>query len=360
MKKIKKDVLLKLILILLSILLISIALTTYFFKEENTVYSSKAVNAMKKYNVYEKINKQSYSETLDIALSDSNFLEKYATSYQEINYIEKENFINEINTLLTLKYTTDEINSIYKYLNEQNISKVLDNKKLDLKEYYSIKNFEVDKLDRYKSYQEENNCTLEEAVLKVNIGLDHDFYTEIKTATNIDEYTVLVNKYNSIEDYEPTDLKSLSYDSKYQLREKAADAFEELVAYGKLNNVYIRPYSAYRSYNTQTTIYNRYVKRDGVSEADTYSARAGHSEHQTGLAVDIWSEGYEYLSSADAKWIEENSYKYGFIVRYTKDNINITGYIEEPWHLRYLGIDIATDVVQKGLTYDEYYDLYLK
>lgn len=360
MKNLKKDVFIKLLLALISILLLTIALTTYFFKEDNIVYSSKAVAAMKKYKIYEKINKQSYSETLDVALANPNFIEEYAIQYQSIYYINKDNFIDEINTLLALEYSTEEINKIYKYLNEQNIAKVLDSTKLDLKEYYSIKNFEVDKLDRYKTYQEKNKCTLEEAVLKVNIGLDHDFYTEINTVTNIDEYTVLVNKYNSIGNYEPTDLKSLSYDAKYKLREKAAEAFEKLVAAGKLDNVYIRPYSAYRSYNSQTIIYNRYVERDGVTEADTYSARPGHSEHQTGLAVDVWSEGFEYISESDAKWLEKNSYKYGFVVRYTKDNIGITGYIEEPWHLRYLGVDIATDVVQKGLTYDEYYDLYLK
>lgn len=356
----KKYIFLKLFILLFVLLLITFKITSYFYQEENIVYSSKAVSIMKKYDIYEKIDKQKYSKTLDVALENNNFLEEYATKYQEIEYIEKDNFINNINNLLELDYTTDEINKIFKYLNNENLTKVLQTKKLDLKNYYTITNFEVDKIDRYESYKNENNCSLEEAVLKVNIGLDHDFYTQIQTSTNTNEYTVLVNKYNSIGEYEPTDLKSLSYDSKYQLRAKAADAFEELVAAALLENIKIRPYSAYRSYTYQKGLYDKYVLRDGQIEADTYSARPGHSEHQTGLAVDVWSTGYNYIKETDAKWLKDNACKYGFIVRYTKENMDITGYIDEPWHLRYLGIDIATDVVEKNLTYDEYYDLYIK
>lgn len=226
--------------------------------------------------------------------------------------------------------------------------------------FYNISNFEVDKLDRYKKYMEEKNCSLEEAVLKVNIGLDYDFYTHIEKASNIGSYTVLVNKYHTIGEYVPTDLKSLSYDSKYQLREKARDAFESLVSAARENHVYLRPYSAYRSFVYQTNLYNNYVARDGQEMADTYSARPGHSEHQTGLAVDVWSEGLEEIKESDAEWLKNNSYKYGFIVRYTKENMSITGYIAEPWHLRYVGVDIATDIVEKDITFDEYYDLFLK
>ena len=285
----KKKIFIILLIPIIPIFILGI--TTYFYHKENIVYSSEVVAIMKKYNVYDKIDKQNYSKTLDVALTSDEFQDEYVKYYQEIEYIEKDNFINNINKLLELEYSSIEINEIFKNLSETNIEKILENKKLELKEYYSIKNFEVDKLDRYEDYKEKHNCTLEEAVLKVNIGLDHDFYTQIDTATNINEYIVLVNKYHSINDYEPTDLKTLSYDSKYMLREKAADAFEELVAAGKLENVFIRPYSAYRSYTTQKSLYNTYVNRDGKTEADTYSARPGHSEHQTGLAVDVWSAG---------------------------------------------------------------------
>lgn len=342
------------------LLIITFALTTYFFKQQNTIYSNEAMTIMKKLNILDEVDQNMYSETLDVFLTNDKFQKEYTKEYQKINYIEKENFLETVNVFLKLQYTPEEINKIFTYLNDKNIDKLTKLDKINLKDYYQIQNFEVDKIARYETYKEENNTTLEDAVLKVNIGLDHDFYTNIDIVNNQNEYTVLVNKYHSIDKYAPNDLKSLSYDSSYKLRAKAADAFEEMVSAAKLDNVYLRPYSAYRSYTTQVGLYNNYVAKDGKAEADTYSARPGHSEHQTGLAVDIWTDGFNYLKDSDATWLNNNSYKYGFIVRYTKENIGITGYIEEPWHLRYIGKDVATDVVEKKLTYDEYYDLYLK
>lgn len=285
---------------------------------------------------------------------------KYKKEYAQINYHEEENYLEEVNTFLDKNYTPGEINNIYIYVNRSNIEKMLTYEKIEIEKYYTISNFEVEKVSRYEKYKQEKQCSLEEAVLKINIGLDHNFYTQIKPISKKEQYTVLVNKYHSLEDYTPIDLKSLRYDSKYELREIAADAFEELVSNAKLENVFIRPYSAYRSYEYQKDLYKKYVNRDGKDAADTYSARPGHSEHQTGLAVDVWSVGFTEITKNDAKWLQENSYKYGFIVRYTKEKENITGYIEEPWHLRYLGIDIASNVYKSGLAYDEYYDLYIK
>lgn len=288
------------------------------------------------------------------------YKEEYKNLYEQIHFHEEEPFLKEVNTFLDLQYTPNEINDIYAYGSRKNIEKMLHQKKIDIKKYYPIHNFEVDKISRYEEYQSKTHCSLEEAVLKVNIGLDHDFYTQIECIENKDAFTVLVNKYRSLGEYEPNDLISLNYDAKYQLRKEAGKAFENLVESAKLEDVFIKPYSAYRSYDYQTSLYNKYVNRDGKEIADTYSARPGHSEHQTGLTVDVWSEGYTEIKEKDAKWLQENSYKYGFIVRYTKENKSITGYIEEPWHLRYLGCEIAKGVYNSGLSYDEYYDLYIK
>lgn len=327
------------------------ATITYFYFYPHKIEDKEVKNTMKE---------EKTSKTLEVALETEEYQEQYKSAYEEINYQEEKDFIKNINTLLDLHYNTEEINKIYAYLKEENILKLLNLGKINLDPYYQIKNFEVDKIAEYEEYQTKYNTTLTDAVLKVNIGLNHDFYTQIQDINNQDEYTVLVNKYHSLGTYAPTDLKSLSYNASYKLREKAADAFEKLVSAAKLDNVFIRPYSAYRSYTYQTSLYDRYVKRDGKEEADTYSARPGHSEHQTGLAVDVWTEGKQEIMPKDAEWLKQNSYKYGFIIRYTKENQNITGYIAEPWHLRYLGIDIASDVVEKKLTYDEYYDLYIK
>lgn len=331
----------------MSILLILVKVFTYFYQNQSTIYQSEVKNKMN-------------SKTLKVALESNLYVKEYESDYQKINYQENKDFIKNVNALLALQYNTEEINKIYAYLKEENILKLMNIEKINLDPYYQIKNFEVDKIKEYEEYQTKYNTTLEEAVLKVNIGLNHDFYTKIQDIKNKEDYTVLVNKYHSLGDYAPNDLKSLSYDAKYKLREKAANAFEALVSAAKLEGVFIRPYSAYRSFEYQTNLYNRYVAKDGELEADTYSARPGHSEHQTGLAVDVWTEGRQEITISDAEWLKNNSYKYGFIVRYTKEQVGITGYIAEPWHLRFLGIDIATDVVDKNLTYDEYYDLYIK
>ncbi len=323
-------------------------LFSYFIYQENR-NANKVIPVMKE-----------TQKVISYIQNTNEFKEEYKSMYEQITFHEEENFFHEINCLLHLNYTPIEINELYDFVSHKNIEKLLDFEKMNLKNYYTIPNFEVDKIPRYEMYQDKTNTTLEEAVLKVNIGLDHEFYTQIEEIAKKDDYAILVNKYRFLGQYEPTDLKSLSYDEKYQLRQKAADAFEELVSFAKLENVFIRPYSAYRSYFYQQSIYNTYVNKDGKNMADTYSARPGHSEHQTGLAVDVWSEGLEELKESDANWLKENAYLFGFIVRYTKETEKITGYIEEPWHLRYLGKDLAKKVYESHLTYDEYYDLYLK
>lgn len=122
-------------------------------------------------------------------------------------------------------------------------------------------------------------------------------------------------------------------------------------------NLYIS--SGYRSYYTQKTLYNNYVARDGVANADTYSARAGHSEHQTGLAFDLNTIDESFANTKEGKWVSNNCYKYGLILRYPKGKENITGYMYESWHLRYVGVELATKLYNNGnwITLEEYYGI---
>ena len=122
-------------------------------------------------------------------------------------------------------------------------------------------------------------------------------------------------------------------------------------------NIWIQ--SGYRSYNFQNGLYNNYVAKDGKAAADTYSARAGYSEHQTGLAFDLNTITTEFADTPEGKWIHDNAYRYGFILRYPKGKENITGYMYEPWHLRYVGVDLATKLYNNGdwITLEEYFDL---
>ena len=132
--------------------------------------------------------------------------------------------------------------------------------------------------------------------------------------------------------------------------------------YNNMNNdaknqgINLRIISGFRSYDKQKTLYNNYVARDGKIAADRYSARAGHSEHQTGLAADINSLEQSWENTKEGKWLNDNCYKYGFIIRYPKGKESITGYMFEPWHIRYVGVEVATTLYNNGnwLTLEEY------
>jgi len=116
----------------------------------------------------------------------------------------------------------------------------------------------------------------------------------------------------------------------------------------------IKILSSFRSYETQKGLYQRYVNTYGQAAADRFSAQPGKSEHQTGLAFDLGWIDDTYGETAEGKWLASNCYKYGFIIRYPQDKEEITGYMYEPWHVRYLGNPLATEVYNSGLCLEEY------
>jgi len=147
------------------------------------------------------------------------------------------------------------------------------------------------------------------------------------------------------------------------MRAEAARALEKMHAAATADGAPFVIGSAYRSYAKQAGLFDSYVKRDGVAAAETYSARPGYSEHQTGLVADIDDNGGCYLETcfgetAAGKWVRENGYRYGFIVRYERDQQATVGYIYEPWHLRYVGVKVATDMHDRGiLNLEDYFGL---
>ncbi|WP_282020592.1 D-alanyl-D-alanine carboxypeptidase family protein [Planomicrobium okeanokoites] len=139
--------------------------------------------------------------------------------------------------------------------------------------------------------------------------------------------------------------------------QKGVDA---MVSAAKANGVYLSVISSYRSYSYQKTLYENYVERDGQAAADRYSARPGHSEHQSGLAFDFggtnqnhWLES-SFADTAEGRWLAANAHKYGFILRYPKGKESITGYMFEPWHFRYVGSGEAPKIKASGKTLEEY------
>ena len=180
-----------------------------------------------------------------------------------------------------------------------------------------------------------------------------------------DDILVLVNKTHPVtREYAADDLVTVEHcdpnvgtaDTK-KMRKVAADAIEELIAGAKEDGFDIVMRTGYRSYDYQDYLFNSYAANYGEAEANTYSARPGQSEHQTGWCCDVGRIGYGLTSfdgTAEADWIAENSWKYGFILRYPADKTDITGYIYESWHIRYVGKDAAQYIYENGLTLEEY------
>ena len=215
--------------------------------------------------------------------------------------------------------------------------------------------------ERYLSYRKEhNNLTKEKILINVNIGLDKPFYSNTRETTLLNELT-LVNKYNYLKkDYVPKNLKRIDNTT---LVDYVSKSFNDMKEEMKKSNLNLMAISGYRSYDYQNKLYKRYELYDGKEKADTYSARAGFSEHQTGLAVDVSNGKVPYTQFEETdeyKWMIDNSYKFGFILRYPKEKEHITGYIFESWHYRYVGISVSTHIKKHNITYEEYYAKYIE
>lgn len=172
---------------------------------------------------------------------------------------------------------------------------------------------------------------------------------------------MIVNKQRALPaSYTPAPLETIGGD---QLRSEAASSLRQLLADAKAQGVGLAVVSGYRSYANQQSVYNSYVTRDGQTQADTYSARPGHSEHQTGLAVDVGNVGGAcdleicFADTAGGKWVADHAHEYGFIIRYQAGKTNLTGYQYEPWHLRFVGTDLAKTLHTSGQTMEQYFNL---
>lgn len=186
-----------------------------------------------------------------------------------------------------------------------------------------------------------------------------------KTQFSLDDPTsiwVISNKTRPLQpiNYAPNDLVAVG--GGQYLRKEAADALNQLFAGARASGFTIRPLSGYRSYTTQVNVYNNEVRTYGQAVADTQSARPGTSEHQTGLSIDVGGGGCGiedcFGNTAEGKWLAANAHNYGFIIRYPEGKIGITGYRYEPWHIRYVGAPLATEMKQQGIqTLEEFFGL---
>jgi D-alanyl-D-alanine carboxypeptidase len=204
---------------------------------------------------------------------------------------------------------------------------------------------------------------------------DTSFSNDTTKALKAEEPSVstsvlLVNKLNKLDsDYVPKSLKTSnvkaisSANSNARLMDsEAALALEKLFKAASEDNITLLAVSGYRTYDYQKNLYTKQVAQSGKSYADKYVARPGFSEHQTGLAMDLLSTEYTSLddgfeNTKAYKWLKDNCGNYGFIIRYPKEKEAVTNYSFEPWHIRYVGIQASKEIMEKGLTLEEYLEL---
>lgn len=180
---------------------------------------------------------------------------------------------------------------------------------------------------------------------QTNNGAETDAEHKIEVIdgiTYVDGILVANKSYNLPEDYDPG------------LNDEAFAAFEKMIAGASKDGISIYLCSGYRNYQDQQFQYNEYVTNRGVEEADKISARPGHSEHQTGLAFDVNYTEFSFADTEEGKWLAEHCSEYGFIIRYPENKEDKTGFSYEPWHVRYLGVDLAKKVTESGLCLEEY------
>ena len=269
-------------------------------------------------------------------------------------------------------YTLEESKLIIKKLNDENEKYFVDNEKNDyIIDLLNEKYFLEKNLNDYLEYKSKNKKTsYSDVVAIVNVHANNEWYdNKVVKETDLSKGNlILVNKFYYLkQDFIPNDIVDVDINYSYannRVTKETNDAFVEMAKKAKEDNIKLIANSSYRTYERQEEVYKEFYYSKGISYADKYAARAGYSEHQTGLSLDIFTSGSSTTSNfeeSDAfRWLSENAYKYGFILRYPKGKEYLTGYNYESWHYRYVGKDDAYKIYKENLTFDEYYAYYLE
>ena len=306
---------------------------------------------------------------------DSFFNIGYSTDETKdiLEKLKKQKKIDKINTnyivaLAEKGYNHNSINYIILNFTKIETTKILNKKyDADFEEYITLDFFDYTKYNRYKNFQKtHSSLSLDDIVTQVELNVDKDPYDGIAEEKNPDSVTALVNKHRYIsEDYVPKDLVNMedgyannTYGIK-EVRKETYEQFKKMVDAAKKDDIVFYAESAYRDYSYQEELYNEYVLEYGQEKADTFAARAGFSEHQLGTTLDLANVWTIEEGDPEYKWIDKNGYKYGFIFRYKKSAEEITGYEAEGWHIRYVGVEAATIIHKKNITFDEYWLKYI-
>ncbi len=223
------------------------------------------------------------------------------------------------------------------------------------------------RLERYLAYDPSKPPAT--IIQEVNCNLDRPYYEDPGLVDTARGDLLLVNKYYKFEpDYKPDDLVEIDdrhdNDTGGLIRPDVSEAFVQMAEAAAKEGLSLRNNSAYRSYTTQQQLYNRYRNNNGINYAEEFAARAGFSEHQAGLALDIGVPVGEavgdFEQTAEFVWLAQNARHFGFILRYPKEKEHLTGYHYEPWHYRYVGTEVAEYIYTQNLTFEEYYAVFIE
>lgn len=269
--------------------------------------------------------------------------------------------------LKKIGYNMDEI-EIIETLNEENKNYVLNNEYNEyIDDFKNQKYFLEKNLQAYLDYKKNNNKEIEEIVTIINTGANNEFYTNTKETDISKKELMIVNKYHNLkQEYKPNDVINISNRYAYsdnKTSEEILEYYKKMFQEAEKNGIKLIISSSFRTYEEQDETYNYYKKTKGKEYAEKFASHPGFSEHQSGYAFDILTPGanIDNFEETDAfTWLQENAYKFGFIMRYPKDKENITGYEYEPWHYRYVGIEAATKIKQEKITFEEYYAYYVE
>lgn len=219
----------------------------------------------------------------------------------------------------------------------------------------------IEELEEIEHEEVEVNESAEDEIIAVSNSEDFPFILSNSESLS---YLVLVNRYFRLaNDFTPNDLSIVnvpSLNGEHLLRIAAARATEELFIEANEAGYILLATSGYRSFATQESIHNHWINVLGLEEARRVSARPGHSEHQLGLALDVSTHtlgGYlseDFSSTSEGTWVRNNAHRFGFIIRYPQNREADTGITYEPWHIRYVGIEAATEIFNNGMILEEF------
>lgn len=305
------------------------------------------------------------NKTLNAAFVSDDLDDKYLKNYAKIDYQKHDNLIKNINKLLDKGYSNSDISIILAHGSDSDVTEFTKRERVKyLEEFYQYSYAKLSNYDRYIAYTDETGEDEKTTVIHVNLNMDKEAY-DYAVSVNKFSYDMLVNKFHFLADnFEPDELITISKEytggEEFKANAVAVNSLIQMFKSAKLDGLEMVVNSAYRSYDDQIEIAEFYRKWYGDNYVNKYVARAGFSEHQTGLAFDIGSTSSNvFAESKEYKWMQENAYKYGFIMRFSKKGEVITGFKNEPWHYRYVGKDIAKYIYENNITFEEYFVMFL-